>query len=169
MLAMMNNIKTRESPEPTFQLLPCLNSCSITFPIRRILLPPRRSDITNVVRDGTKYHCDAADDSGNTKRHYDLKNSLRSVRTEISGSVDNIFINLRQHIVDRKYHKRKKIVYHSENNGRWSIDDRLLRKMEEIKYAVNDSVFSKSVCHANVRRRKFIHIGRMNISTIKLV
>ena len=76
---------------------------------------------------------------------YDFKKCLRSVCTEISGSVDNIFINLRQHIVDRKYHKRKKIVYHSENNGRWSIDDRLLRKMEEIKDAVDDSRFFPKV------------------------
>ena len=41
-------------PEPVCQLLPCLNSCSITFPIRRILLPPRRSEITKVVSAGTK-------------------------------------------------------------------------------------------------------------------
>ena len=37
-----------------FMVLPCLNSCSITFPIRRILLPPRRSEITKVVSAGTK-------------------------------------------------------------------------------------------------------------------
>ena len=29
-------------------------------------------------------------------------------------------------------------------------------------------VFSRSVCHARVRRRKFIHMGRMKIRTIKL-
>ena len=29
--------------------------------------------------------------------------------------------------------------------------------------------FSSSVCHASVRSRKFIHLGRMKISTIKLV
>ena len=138
---MMNNIKTRESPEPTFQLLPCLNSCSITFPIRRILLPPRRSDITNVVRCGKNTIVMPLMIPGILSGIMILKNALPVFLTEISGSVDNIFINLRQHIVDRKYHKRKKIVYHSENNGRWSIDDRLLRKMEEIKYAVNDSVF----------------------------
>ena len=53
-LAIMKIIRTSESPEPVCQLLPCLNSCSMTFPIRRILLPPRRSEMTKVVRDGTK-------------------------------------------------------------------------------------------------------------------
>ena len=28
--------------------------------------------------------------------------------------------------------------------------------------------FSSNVCQANVRNRKFIHIGRMNMSTMKL-
>ena len=28
--------------------------------------------------------------------------------------------------------------------------------------------FSRSVCHASVRKRKFIHMGRMKINTIKL-
>ena len=53
MLAMIKSISTRESPEPVFQLLPCLNSCSMTFPMSRILLPPSRSEMTKVVRDGT--------------------------------------------------------------------------------------------------------------------
>src|SRR5699024_130875 len=52
-LIRINTISTRESPLPTFQLFPCLNFCSITFPMRRILLPPSRSLITKVVREGT--------------------------------------------------------------------------------------------------------------------
>ena len=96
-----------------------------------------------------KYHCDAADDAGNTKRQYDLKKCLRSVRTEISGSMDNIFVNLRQHIVDRKYHKRKKVVYHSENDGRWSIDDRLAPEDgRNVSMLLMTPFFSRSVCHA---------------------
>ena len=46
-------MSTMESPAPRFQLLPFVNSCSMTFPMSRILLPPRRFEITKVVSAGT--------------------------------------------------------------------------------------------------------------------
>ena len=42
--------------------------------------------------------------------------------------------------------------------GRWSAD----------KIPLITPFFSRSVCHASVRSRKFIHIGRMKMKTIKL-
>ena len=53
MVIMMNIISTIESPEPKFQLEFCVNSCSITLPIKKILLPPSKSEITKVVSAGT--------------------------------------------------------------------------------------------------------------------
>ena len=52
MLMRINTMRTMESPAPRFQLLPFVNSCSMTFPMRRILLPPRRLEITKVVSAG---------------------------------------------------------------------------------------------------------------------
>lgn len=97
MLAMMNNIKTREAGTdiPVASLFKFL---LYNISDQEDLASSEKIRYYKCRRDGYKYHCDAADDSGNTKRHYDLKKCLRSVRTEISGSVDNIFINLRQHI-----------------------------------------------------------------------
>ena len=43
--------------------------------------------------------------------------------------------------------------------GRWK-NDRIL---------LITPFFSNKVCHASVRSKKFIHIGRMKINTIKLV
>ena len=48
-LISINTIKTRDRPLPRCQLFPFVNSCSITLPIRRILLPPNRSEITKAV------------------------------------------------------------------------------------------------------------------------
>ena len=53
MLIRINTIKTRDRPLPKCQLFPFVNSCSITLPISRILLPPRREEITKVVSAGT--------------------------------------------------------------------------------------------------------------------
>ena len=49
------------------------------------------------------------------------------------------------------------------------IDDLQCGQMQETQsMLLMTPFFSSSVCHARVRRRKFIHIGRMKISTIKL-
>ena len=42
-------------------------------------------------------------------------------------------------------------------------------RCRKLKTLLMTPFFSSSVCHARVRRRKFIHIGRIKISTIKLV
>ena len=52
-LSKMKIIRTSERPEPKCQLLPLVNSCSMTFPMSRILLPPKRLEITKVVSAGT--------------------------------------------------------------------------------------------------------------------
>jgi transcriptional regulator with XRE-family HTH domain len=54
MLAMTKIINTTERPEPKFQLVPCINSCSITLPIRSTFPPPNRSEMTKEVSAGTK-------------------------------------------------------------------------------------------------------------------
>ena len=53
MLIKINTIKTSESPEPRCQLSAVENSCSIMLPINIIFLAPRRSEMANVVSDGT--------------------------------------------------------------------------------------------------------------------
>ncbi len=65
----------------------------------------------------------------------------RSVCTKISGCFDNICINFRQYIVNRKYDKGRKLytIPRTMADGVLMID--CSGKMEEIKYAVNDSVF----------------------------
>ena len=52
-LKIMNSISTMESPLPRFQLPVWVNSCSMTLPMSRILLPPKILLITKVVRAGT--------------------------------------------------------------------------------------------------------------------
>ena len=42
-------------------------------------------------------------------------------------------------------------------------------KCRKLKTLLMTPFFSSNVCHASVRRRKFIHIGRIKTSTIKLV
>ena len=53
MLTIIKIIRTMDKPLPKCQLLVCVNSCSMTLPINRILLPPRRLLITKVVKAGT--------------------------------------------------------------------------------------------------------------------
>ena len=133
---MMNNIKTRESPEPTFQLLPCLNSCSITFPIYNVLSKIDK-DVIHAARDL----------GANTAQTFFKIIMPLSIPGIISG-ITMVFVP-----------SLTTFVISDLLGGRW-------RKLSML---LMTPFFSKSVCHANVRRRKFIHIGRMNISTIKLV
>lgn len=65
-LKIMNSISTMESPLPRFQLPVWVNSCSMTLPMSRILLPPKILLITKVVRGGDKYHSDTAEHAGQT-------------------------------------------------------------------------------------------------------
>ena len=53
-LITINIINTNDNPEPACQLLACLNSCSMTLPMSKILAPPSKSEITKVVSAGTK-------------------------------------------------------------------------------------------------------------------
>ena len=52
-LRIMNIISTRDSPLPKCQLEALVNSCSMTLPIKSILLPPSKVEITKVVSAGT--------------------------------------------------------------------------------------------------------------------
>ena len=79
-----------------FQLLPCLNSCSMTFPISRILLPPRRSEMTKVVRDGTNTMVIPLIIPGTLRGRMILQKVCILVCSQISCCIYDIAVNLGQ-------------------------------------------------------------------------
>ena len=87
-----------------------------------------------------KYHCDPADDSRNCQRQYDLKEGLAVVCAEVSCGIDHIFVNLYKHVIDRKHHKRQKVIDHAEDDRVRCVDDRKLRQMEERQNTVDHAV-----------------------------
>ena len=72
MLAMINTIRTMESPLPTCQLLFCLKDCSMTLPISRDLASAEKIGNNESCQSRYKYHCNAADDAGDAQRQYDF-------------------------------------------------------------------------------------------------
>ena len=117
-------IITSESPEPRFQLLPFVNSCSITFPIKSTLLPPRIIADNKCCKCRYKYHCYTADNTRNTERYYNLCNCLHRIGTRglwrhfmVLSSI--VF----KYIVYRQYHKKAIIIHHTKHNGGRCIDD----------------------------------------------
>ena len=70
--------------------------------------------------------------------------------------MNDVFINLGQYIVDWKYHKWQKVVYHSKYNGSRCVDDRLLRKMKETEDAVDNTVLFQK-CLPSQRAEQKIH------------
>ena len=144
-LAMMNTISTRESPLPTCQLLFCLKDCSITFPIRRILPPPRRSEITNVVSAGTNTMVMPLITPGILSGKITLQKVCTGFAPRSLCRVDNIAVDLDQYVIDRKHHERQEVVHHTEDDGIRCIDDLQVRQMQKTQHAVDDTVFFQEV------------------------
>ena len=83
----------------------------------------------------------------------------RSLAALIMFSVD-----LHQHIVNRKHHERQEVVDHAEDDGTGGVDDRPgSGRCRKERMLLMTPFFSRSVCHARVRSRKFIHMGRMKM------
>ena len=116
-----------------------------------------------------EYHSDARYNAGKREGESDLPEGLNPAGAQIPGGLYDILINFNQHIIDREHHERQEVVDHAENDGGRCIDDAQRRQMQEAQDTVNDPVFFKQSLPGKVRSKKFIHMGRIKISTIKLV
>lgn len=87
-----------------------------------------------------KYHGNSADDSRNGQWQYDFKEGLTVVCAEISCGIDYIFVNLYEHVVDRKYHKWQKVIDHTKNDRIRCVDDRKLRQVEKRQNTVDHTI-----------------------------
>ena len=100
------------------------NSCSMIFPIRRILLPPKRAEITKVVRAGTNTMLMPLMIPGTLNGIRIFVITCKPFAPRSLAALITLSSILTRAFVNGQHHKGQEIVDHAQNNGRRRIDNR---------------------------------------------
>ena len=99
MLIRIKTMRTSERPLPRCQLLPLVNSCSMTLPMSRILLPPSRSGDNEGGQEGTNTMVMPLMMPGMLKGNHILMKRWKLLAPQVHGGIYNIIVYFGQHIV----------------------------------------------------------------------
>ena len=104
------------------------------------MLPPKRSEITKVVRDGTKTMVMPLIIPGMLKGKMISERYRPQWRPNL-WLQNNVFVYLGKHVIEGQYHKGQEVVDHAQYNSPRCVNQLLGRKMKKAQRLVDNAVF----------------------------